>query len=61
MIGLLVAPGLYEENIEVYVRVELIIGLAGPDSTFISGSGQNRILEINYGNWLIGWIDIFGW
>ena len=37
-----------------YEMSGLLIGLAGPDSTFISGSGQNRIMEINYGNWLIG-------
>ena len=39
----------------------LLIGLAGPDSTFISGSGQNRILEINYGNWLIDGFTFYRW
>ena len=36
----IVAPGLYEESLNSYEMSGLLIGLAGPDSTFISGSGR---------------------
>ena len=58
---ILVAPGLYEESLNSYEMSGLLIGLAGPDSTFISGSGQNE-KDINFVflnvDW---WINIFGW
>ena len=39
---ILVAPGLYEESLSSYEMSGILLGLAGPDSTFISGSGQNQ-------------------
>ena len=51
---IVVGPGLYEESLSSYEMSGLLLSLSGPDSTYISGSGQNRIMEIDYGNWMIG-------
>ena len=58
---IIVTPGVYEENLVAYEMSGLLVAIAGPDSTFISGSGQNRIMEIDYGNWMIGGGEELHW
>jgi len=51
---ILVLPGIYQENISVNNMSGMLVGLSGPDSTFIDGGGQNKIMEISDGDWMMG-------
>lgn len=55
---IVVAPGLYQENLSVTGMSGVMVAISGPDSTVIDGSGQGSVIEITNGNWIVAGFTI---
>ena len=55
---IVVAPGVYQENLSVNSMSGILVAISGPDSTVIDGSGQGSVLEITNGNWILAGFTI---